>query len=193
MVDYSFFFPKALLILLKFSSIDSEDDRLLRSRFIVSSKFVFVFILLFECKLFVIKALSFLILLFISSSDIVNVKLSNEPFNIESGLRDRVFCKNYNLSIVYFANVDDLWVCWYWETKVWSKDCYYKGGVLVKFYFFLFINFDDICKLSQSSILYSYYLKAMDSVIIILGLIIVLFYVPFFWKTLFLVDINGTD
>lgn len=151
-----------------------------------------VFILLFVCRLFVNKALSFLILRFISSSDIVNVKLNKDPFRIESGLRDSVFCKNYNLSIVYFAIPEDLCVCWYWETKVWSKD-YYSTGIL--FFLIFFIKFEEICKLSHPSILSSYsssYRKAIDSVNIILGLLLILFSV-FLLKTLFLVDINGTD
>lgn len=49
----------------------------------------------------------------------VNVKLSNDPLSIESGLRDNVFCKNYNLSIAYFViDEDDLWVFWYCDTNV---------------------------------------------------------------------------
>lgn len=136
----AFFLANAL------SNFSSEEslERLLKSRFIVSSKLGFVFILLLLCKPWT-KALSLLILLFISSYDIVNVKLNNEPFNIESGLRERVFCKNYNLSIAYLAIVFDFCVCWYCEMRVWSKD----SSSLLTVWSFFFIIFDDICRLSQ--------------------------------------------
>lgn len=104
------------MLLLKFNYsefVESEIDCFVRLKFKLSSKCGFVFILWLESTLLLIKALSFLMLLFISSSDIVKVKLSNEGFRIESGFRERVLCKNYNLSIAdcVIVLVCDFFVC----------------------------------------------------------------------------------
>lgn len=103
----------------------------------------------------------------------VNVKLSNDPLSIESGLRDNVFCKNYNLSIAYFViDEDDLWVFWYCDTNVWSSDYYWTDYAFSGC--FKFITFEEIRRLSQSSKRYSPSLNAMDSFNIILGFTLVL-------------------
>lgn len=60
--------------------------------------------------------------LWISSSDIVKVKLSKDSFKTESGFLDKAFWRNSNFSRVYFVIELDFCVFWYSDCKVLSKD-----------------------------------------------------------------------
>jgi len=102
---------------------ESPNSFFVRLKLRVSSKFYWFWpfnFMLRELDGFFLAAA--FILLLMSSSDIVKVKLSKESFNTESGLRDKAFWRKSNLSKVYFVNVFDLWVFWYSDRRVLSKD-----------------------------------------------------------------------
>ena len=111
---------------------------LVRSKFMVSWDFRSFFI--FIPRVFVeFSFAAALMLLLMSYSDMVRVKLSKESLKRESGFLDKAFCNSSNLFKVSLVRVLDFWVFWYSDWRVLSNDS--DSFILI------LDNFDWLCKL----------------------------------------------